>query len=200
MDLANYCVNAVLVEGRSMREVAAATGRSKSWVHRHVALYRAAARRHWCPIVAGAKGAGQPDLCPARGRDRGLRKRLAEDGLDAGARTIAWHLDQSGQRCPGTLHHPPGAAAPRLCHPPAPKASPLELDPLRVRLPNETWQSDMTHWHLEDDQPSRSSTSSTTTRVRRSPAWRCRSPRPRGGAGFLRNCSYVRPTGLSAHR
>jgi transposase len=32
MDLAKYCVNAVLVEGRSMREVAAATGRSKSWV------------------------------------------------------------------------------------------------------------------------------------------------------------------------
>ena len=40
MDLAKYCVNAVLVEGRSVRAVAAATGRSKSWVHRHVALYR----------------------------------------------------------------------------------------------------------------------------------------------------------------
>lgn len=33
MDLARYCVNAVLVEGRSVRAVAAATGRSKSWVH-----------------------------------------------------------------------------------------------------------------------------------------------------------------------
>jgi transposase len=32
MDLAKYCVNAVLVEGRSVRGVAAATGRSKSWV------------------------------------------------------------------------------------------------------------------------------------------------------------------------
>jgi transposase len=42
LDLAWYRVNAVLVEGRSVRAVAAATGRSKSWVHRHVALYREA--------------------------------------------------------------------------------------------------------------------------------------------------------------
>lgn len=33
MDLTLYAVNAVLVEGRSVRDVAAATGRSKSWVH-----------------------------------------------------------------------------------------------------------------------------------------------------------------------
>jgi transposase len=38
VDLTKYCVDAVLVEGRSMRAVAAATGRSKSWVQRHVAL------------------------------------------------------------------------------------------------------------------------------------------------------------------
>jgi transposase len=41
MELANYCVHAVLVEGRSVRAVAQATGTSKSWVHRHVQLYRA---------------------------------------------------------------------------------------------------------------------------------------------------------------
>ena len=40
MDLAKYAVTAVLVEGRSLRDVAASTGRSKSWVHRHVQLYR----------------------------------------------------------------------------------------------------------------------------------------------------------------
>lgn len=39
MDLAKYAVTAVLVEKRSVRDVAAATGRSKSWVHRHVQLY-----------------------------------------------------------------------------------------------------------------------------------------------------------------
>jgi transposase len=50
MDLAHYCVNAVLVEGRSVRDVAAATGRSKSWVHRPTSSSSARAeRRPWCP-------------------------------------------------------------------------------------------------------------------------------------------------------
>jgi transposase len=40
MDLAKYCVNAVLVEGRSIRAVAGATGTSKTWVHRQVSLFR----------------------------------------------------------------------------------------------------------------------------------------------------------------
>jgi len=44
MDLARYCVNAVLVEGRSCGR-GGATGRSKSWVQRHVALYRTGATR-----------------------------------------------------------------------------------------------------------------------------------------------------------
>jgi hypothetical protein len=51
------------------------------------------------------------------------------------------------------LDHPPGAAAPWLRHP-APEAPALELE-IRFQsdLPNGTWQSDMTRWHLEDDQP-----------------------------------------------
>ncbi len=40
MDLALYATQAVLVERRSMRKVAAATGRSKSWVQRQVARYQ----------------------------------------------------------------------------------------------------------------------------------------------------------------
>ena len=40
MDLAHYAVNAVVVEGRSVRAVATATGTSKSWVQRHVQLFR----------------------------------------------------------------------------------------------------------------------------------------------------------------
>ena len=41
MDLAGYFVNAVLVEGRSVREVAAAHAISKSWVYELLARYRA---------------------------------------------------------------------------------------------------------------------------------------------------------------
>jgi hypothetical protein len=57
MDLARYAVNAVLVEGRSAREVAAATGRSKSWVHRHVVLFRAGGAAALAPAKRGPKTA-----------------------------------------------------------------------------------------------------------------------------------------------
>ena len=40
MDLAHYVIEAVLVEGRSYREVAAAHGVSKSWVGKVAARYR----------------------------------------------------------------------------------------------------------------------------------------------------------------
>src|SRR5580704_10864893 len=100
MVLAKYCVNAVLIEGRSVREVAAATGRSKSWVQRHVALYRQGGE---AALVPGRRGPKVPaNLTPSTLEDEIVRwrKRLAEDGLDAGARTIAWHLERSGSPVP----------------------------------------------------------------------------------------------------
>ncbi len=76
MDLVKYSVDAVLVEGRSVRAVAAATGRSKSWVQRHVALYQ----------KGGAEALVPANLTSAVLEDQivAWRKRLAEDGLDAG--------------------------------------------------------------------------------------------------------------------
>jgi transposase len=40
MDRARYAVDAVLVEGRSIRSVASSVGMSKSWVGKQVARYR----------------------------------------------------------------------------------------------------------------------------------------------------------------
>ncbi|MDQ3897295.1 MAG: helix-turn-helix domain-containing protein, partial [Actinomycetota bacterium] len=92
MDLAGYVVNAVLVEGKSVAEVAAAHGVSRSWLYELLARYR----EH-----------GEAGLTPASRRPRSsprrvsaemeeeivvLRKSLAEEGLDAGAATIHYHL------------------------------------------------------------------------------------------------------------
>ena len=81
------------------------------------------------------------------------RKRLAEDGLDAGARTIAWHLSQSGSAVPAlsTIHR---ILRRRGFIVPQPQKRPRSSwARFESNLPNETWQSDMTHWHLQDDQP-----------------------------------------------
>ena len=153
MDLAKYCVNAVLVERRSMREVASATGRSKSWVHRHVALYRAGGEEALAPLKRGPKVPANLTSATLEGEIVAWRKRLAEDGLDAGARTIAWHLNQSGVEVPAlsTIHRVlrrRGFVTPQPQKRPRSSWIRFESD-----LPNETWQSDMTHWHLKDDQP-----------------------------------------------
>ena len=106
MDLAKYCVDAVLVEGRSMRAVAAATGRSKSWVQRHVALYRAGGEEALAPKRRGPKVPANLTSAVLEDQIVAWRKRLGEDGLDAGARTIAWHLSQEGATVPAlsTIH------------------------------------------------------------------------------------------------
>lgn len=152
MDLANYCVKAVLVEGRSVRAVAAATGRSKSWVQRHVALYREGGEAALVPGRRGPKVA--PSRTPSHVEDQivALRKRLDEEGLDAGARTIAYHLAlTSGAPSTTTIHRVlvrRGFVTPQPQK--RPRASWLRFE---SDLPNDTWQSDMTHWHLADEQP-----------------------------------------------
>src|SRR5580704_18335012 len=106
MDLAKYCVNAVVVEGRSVRAVAQATGTSKSWVHRHVQLYRAGGEAALEPLRRGPKH--PPALTAPEVEDEIVwwRKHLGDAGFDAGARTIRYHLLQAHDSVPAlaTVH------------------------------------------------------------------------------------------------
>ncbi len=152
MDLARYCVNAVLVEGRSVRSVAATTGRSKSWVQRHVALYRAGGEEALIPAKRGPKVPANLISSVLEDAIVAQRKRLAEDGLDAGARTIRWHLRHDGVVAPSlsTIHRVlrrRGFVVPQPQK--RPRSSWMRFE---SSLPNECWQSDMTHWHLVDDE------------------------------------------------
>jgi transposase InsO family protein len=70
--------------------------------------------------------------------------------LDAGPVTIAWHLEQEGHRAPSTstirrILHQAGliVAEPRK----RPRSSYVRFE---AAQPNETWQSDVTHWRLAD--------------------------------------------------
>ena len=133
MDLALYAVQAVLVEGRSVRDVAGATGRSKSWVQRHCTLYRSGGEAALVPRKRGPKA--PPNQTPAVVEDAivALRKELVELGLDAGARTIAYHLASANPDGSRDLDDPPDPGPARVRHRPAPQAPPLELAALRGR-------------------------------------------------------------------
>ena len=149
MDLALYAVNAVLVEGRSVRDVAAATGRSKSWVHRHVMLFRAGGQAALAPAKRGPKVALNQTPPATEDAIVALRKHLGELGLDAGASTIAYHLRTNGLTPPSraTIHR---ILVRRGFVTAQPQKRPRSSwQRFEAQLPNECWQSDMTHWQLD---------------------------------------------------
>jgi transposase InsO family protein len=169
MDLARYCVDAVLVEGRSVRAVATATGRSKSWVHRHVALFRAGGEAALAPLRRGPKVPANLTSAVLEDEIVAWRKRLAGDGLDAGARTIHWHLRQSGAPVPAlsTIHR---VLRRRGAITPQPQKRPRSSwTRFESALPNETWQTDMTHWHNFIDDYSRAVLASVAVPVATAP-------------------------------
>jgi len=78
------------------------------------------------------------------------RLRLTAQGLDSGPVTIAWHLEQEGHRAPSTstirrILHTAGLITPEPRKWPRSSYRRFEAD-----QPNESWQSDFTHWHLAD--------------------------------------------------
>jgi transposase len=148
VDVAKYAVNAVLVEGRSVGAVAASIGRSKSWVHRHVALYRAGGDEALVPKKRGPKAAPNQTAPDIEDAIVAIRKVLGETGFDAGARTIAYHLHKAGHTVPAhsTIQRVltrRGFVTPQPQK--RPRSSWIRFE---SALPNDTWQSGMTHWQL----------------------------------------------------
>jgi transposase InsO family protein len=148
MELARYVVEAVVLEGRSYREVARAHGVSKSWVGKLVARYRQGGSEALQPRSKAAHRI--PHKTPPELEDEivGLRKQLLEFGLDAGAATIAYHLGRRHERVPSIstiwrVLRRRGFVTPQPHK--RPRSSWIRFE---AQLPNECWQSDVTHWRL----------------------------------------------------
>jgi transposase InsO family protein len=151
MDLARYVVDAVMLEGRSYREVAAAHGISKSYVGKLVGRFREGGYEAIAPRSRAPRNI--PHRTPDALEDEivALRKELADLGLDAGAHTIAYHLGRSHTQVPSIstiwrVLRRRGFVTPQPHK--RPRSSWVRFE---ANLPNECWQSDVTHWHLADD-------------------------------------------------
>ena len=94
MSKAKLVITAVVVEGRTQAEVAAGYGVSKGWVSKLLARYRVEGEAAFAPRSRRRKSS--PSATPASTVELVLRlgKQLTEQGLDAGADTIGWHLLQ----------------------------------------------------------------------------------------------------------
>lgn len=92
MDLARFVVDAVVLEGRSYRDVATAHGVSKSWVQKLVARYRDGGYETIAPRSKAAKRIANKSPAELEERVVRLRKELTDEGFDAGPQTIHYHL------------------------------------------------------------------------------------------------------------
>jgi transposase len=92
MSKARLISTAVIVEGRSQREVARAYGVNQSWVSRLGARYRGEGEAAFQPRSRRPKTS--PTAIPRAtvALITELRGKLTTAGLDAGPDTIAWHL------------------------------------------------------------------------------------------------------------
>lgn len=144
-------VTAVLA-GDSQSEVARRYGVSQPWISRLMARYRlegeaAFEPRSRRPLTSPTAVSDQTVELVLR-----LRKQLTEAGLDAGAETICWHLTHHHQAIVSratvarilTRH---GLVVPDPAK--RPRSSFLRFE---AEQPNETWQSDFTHYRLSTSQ------------------------------------------------
>ena len=141
----------VVVEGRTQADTARLYEVSRSWVSKLVARYHAEGDAAFLPrsrrphSLPNALDPATVDLII------GLRQTLSDKGLDNGPDTIRWHLQQ---------HHRVTVSKATIWRhlnragliTPQPKKRPkTSYIRFQADLPNETWQSDFTHWHVTND-------------------------------------------------
>jgi transposase len=99
MGMARYLVEAHLLEGRSVAELASSHGVHRSWIYKLIARYRAEGDEGLMPRSR------RPQRSPSKTSQAfvseilALRKQLGKDGFDAGAQTIHTHLARKPGVC-----------------------------------------------------------------------------------------------------
>lgn len=149
MDLARYVVEAVLVEGRSYREVARAHGVSKSWVAKVVSRFRDGGYEALAPKSRAPRHIPHRTSADIEELIVAARRELTAAGFDAGAVTIHFHLSQAGVDDVPSVSTIWRVLKRRGFVTPQPHKRPRSSwIRFEAALPNERWQSDVTHWRL----------------------------------------------------
>lgn len=148
MSKARLVITAIEIEGRTVTDVVAAYGVSRSWIYELLARYREEGEAAFEPRSR------RPKSSPTAINDQTLqliiklRKNLTESGLDAGPDTICWHLQyRYGVKVsPATVSRTLTRQSLVIPEPKKrPKSSYIRFE---ADQPNDTWQSDFTHYRL----------------------------------------------------
>ena len=153
MSLARLVITAVKVEGRTKSEVARDYGVTRFWVQTLVKRFDAEGEMAFEPRSRRPRSNPRQVGLEVEDQIIRLRKTLTRMGLDAGAETIAAHLQTAGISPPAVStiwrilsrrgfvtaqpQKRPRSSWKRFC----------------ADQPNERWQADITHWKLADGTP-----------------------------------------------
>jgi transposase InsO family protein len=153
MDLAGYVINAVLVEGRSVKEVCEAHDISRSWLYELIARYRERGDEGLRPRSRRPRSSPTRVAPAIEDEVVALRKELSDLGVDAGAHTIHYHLQRRHRRrraVPSVATIWRILSRRGLVVPQPQKRPKSSWRRFQAQLPNECWQADTTHWALGD--------------------------------------------------
>ena len=177
---ARLVITALFVDKQTPAEVAARYGVHRAWVCKLKASYQAEGDdRARAAVQAPQDHTERGGPGPASNLIRRLRKELTEAGLDAGSGHHRLAPAITATRYGAAGHDQPDPDRPRWSPRPKkrPKSSYIRFE---ATMPNETWQSDFTHYRLTnpDGSPGVDVESLTSAR-RRAPATPCHQcPRP----------------------
>jgi len=153
MGLARYLVEAVVVEGRSITDLARGHGVSRFWIYKLLARFREGGYPALEPRSRRPRSCTHQANAEVEAEVVRLRLELTQAGFDAGPQTILHHLQ-------GRFDQPPSAATvwrilkrKGLIRPQPHKRPRSSFVRFEAQLPNETWQCDATPWQLAHGSP-----------------------------------------------
>ena len=143
-------VLSLLYEGLTPTQGARRFGVSRKWIYQLLARYRQDGLAGLQPLSRRPHSNPRALSNQLRAEITTLRLQLLAQGLDAGAASIAWHLKQKHQHCPALSTIWRILKAEGLVTPQPKKRPKAYITRFEAVQPNETWQSDFTHWRLSD--------------------------------------------------
>jgi transposase InsO family protein len=148
--MARYLIEAHVLEGRPVSELAAAHGVHRSWIYKLLARYRDGGLEALEPRSRRPRSCKHETPREIVQAVIELRNRLSGEGHDSGAQTIAFHLAEEldGLAAPSVSTIWRILKREGLITAQPQKRPRSSLIRFEADLPNETWQTDITHWRL----------------------------------------------------
>jgi transposase InsO family protein len=145
---ARLVITAVVVEGRPVAQVAADYKVSRQWIYKLLARYRSDGIRAFEP--RSRRPSASPSALPSATVELIIKQRreLTEQGLDAGAHTIAWHLAEQHQLSVSVATIWRSLKRAGLIIPEPKKKPKAAYVRFAAEQPNQMWQTDFTHYRL----------------------------------------------------